>query len=250
MDFYVKSDIKNGIQEIEFYNEKANSFNSSMLADLTEIINKSASDNAIRAIILKGKGEKVFSAGASFDEMLWIEDFTQAKNFFLGFAKLISAMLQSPKFIVTAIYGKTIGGSVGITAASDYVVATSTAQFRLSEYSVGIGPFVIAPVIERKIGLSPLMEMTIETEYKDVNWALKKGLVNYICDSPQETLNYAKDLASKIAARNPLAMKELKNMFWEKADVDFSVMEKRAEKSANLLLNEYTKNFLYKFKSK
>lgn len=250
MDYYIHSNLNNGILEIEFFNRKANSFNSQMLIELTETINNAAFNDNIKVILLKSKGEKVFSAGASFDEMLEIDNFEKAKSFFLGFAKLIRAMTSIPKFIVTLILGKAIGGSVGIASASDYVIASANAEFRLSEYSVGIGPFVIAPVIEHKIGLSALMEMTIDTEYRDAKWALEKGLIHRLFDDNNSAYNFAQELCNKISQRNPAAVKELKEIFWEKEVNDHSIFEQRAEKSAKLLLNEFTKNFLKEFKSK
>jgi methylglutaconyl-CoA hydratase len=248
MDYSVSTNLKDSILVVEFYNRKANSLNSAMLEELAGIFNQAGKDETVLAIILRSKGDKVFSAGASFDEMLGIEDFETAKKFFLGFAKLIWSMLNCPKFIITIIQGKAIGGSVGVTAASDYVVATASAEFRLSEYSVGIGPFVIAPVIERKIGLSPLMEMTIDTEYRSSDWALKKGLVFNIQPDLAATEEFAFSLAGKITKRNPKAVEELKSIFWEQERTDFSIYEERAEKSAKLLLTKFTKQFLRDFK--
>lgn len=246
-DYSITTNIKNSILEIEFYNKKANSFNSLMLKELIEVFENSGKDNSILAIILKSKGEKVFSAGASFDEMLGIEEFRVAKEFFLGFARLIWSMVNCPKFIITIVQGKAIGGSVGITAASDYVIASANSEFRLSEYSVGIGPFVIAPVIEKKIGLAPLMEMTIDTEYKSSQWALEKGLVFNIQSGLDSANEFALNLAKKISQRNPKAVEELKSIFWENERKDFSIYESRAEKSAKLLLTDFTKNYLKEF---
>ena len=135
-----------------------------------------------------------------------------------------------------------------MTAASDYVIATDSSEFRLSEYSVGIGPFVIAPVIEKKIGLSPLMEMTIDTEYRSAQWALSKGLVFKLEKDFASATKSALELAQKITQRNPKAVEELKTIFWEKERTDFSIYEERAEKSAKLLLTDFTKNFLREFK--
>jgi methylglutaconyl-CoA hydratase len=246
-EYYVSTNIKESVLEIEFFNRRANSINSEMLKELSAAFDSAAKDDSVLAIVLKSKGEKVFASGASFDEMLGIEDFGVAKEFFLGFARLIWSMLNCPKFIITIIQGKAIGGSVGITAASDYVVATENAEFRLSEYSVGIGPFVIAPVIEKKIGLAPLMEMTIDTEYRSAQWALEKGLVFNIQKDLDSANEFAYSLAKKISQRNPKAVEELKSLFWEKERTDFSIYESRAEKSAKLLLTDFTKNFLKEF---
>lgn len=239
----------NGTLEIAFYNPKANSFTSNMLRELKTILNEASKDNSVRSILIRSGNDKLFSAGASFDEMLEINDFESAKQFFSGFANVISEMIKSPKIIVTLVEGKSIGGSVGLVAASDYVVATINAEFRLSEFSVGIGPFVIAPVIEQKIGQSALMEMTIDTEYKSAQWALSKGLVNKIIENT-EALEFVRNFCNSLNTRSPLASQFIKSTLWNWNREIFDTIFNNASISANLLLTQETKDFLNKFKSK
>lgn len=246
---YIKSQILENTLEIRFFNDKANSFTSSMLNDLHSILVSAKNDNNVKSILFLSDNPKLFSAGASFDEMLSIEDSDSAIKFFSGFAKVIKEMVNSNKLIITVVEGKAIGGSVGLVSASDYVVASPKAEFRLSEYSVGIGPFVIAPVIEKKIGKSPLMEMTIDTFYKSADWALARNLVNVVTESPTP-MEYAVNLCKQINQRSNSAMAELKSMFWEWGCWNTDIFMDRAHISAKLLLTEETKLFLKNFVNK
>lgn len=246
---YIKSQLIENTLEICFFNDKANSFTSSMLAQLANTLKEANSNSDVKSILLRSDNPKLFSAGASFDEMLSIEDNQSAIKFFSGFATVIKEMITSKKLIVTVVEGKSIGGSVGLVAASDYVIASPKAEFRLSEYSVGIGPFVIAPVIEKKIGKSPLMEMTIDTKYKSAEWALARNLVNVVTENPTP-METAIDLCYQINQRSNSAMAELKSMFWEWGCWNTDIFMDRAHISAKLLLTNETKDFLKDFKNK
>lgn len=235
---------------IEFSNEKSNSFDSEMLSTLIEILKLAKNNSEIQSVILMSGNPKLFSAGASFDEMIEIEEYEQAKDFFMNFGRVIWEMINLPKIIITLVDGKSIGGSVGLVSASDFVIATNRAEFRLSEYSIGIGPFVIAPAIEMKIGKSALMEMTIDTSYKNVEWAFRKGLVSRVFEDKESAWQSAIQLAEDLNIRNPVATAELKSIFWDLENLNFSIFEHRAEKTAKSLLTEYTKNFLKNFKKK
>lgn len=245
---YIKSQVLGNTFEICFYNDKANSFTTKMLTELHLELEKANSQPEIKSILLRSDNPKLFSAGASFNEMLAINDEQTAIQFFSGFAKVIKSMIRNNKLIITIVEGKSIGGSVGLVAASDYIVASPKAEFRLSEYSIGIGPFVIAPVIEKKIGKAPLMEMTIDTNYKSAEWALNHNLVNIVSENPSP-IEFAKDLCAKINQRSSKAMVELKSMFWEWDQWNIDIFDERAKISAKLLLTEETKEFLKAFKN-
>ena len=166
MEAYVKSTIENGIGTIEFFHPQSNSMPSSQLKNLVEEINNLGKNDNAKVIILKSAGEKAFCAGASFDELISIKDFETGKTFFSGFANVINAMRKSPKLIIARIHGKAVGGGVGIACAADYTFATESASVKLSELAVGIGPFVIGPVVERKIGTSSFEQLAINaTEF-------------------------------------------------------------------------------------
>ena len=250
MDGSVTLSISDNIGTIEFHHPKSNSLPKSLLHKLAETISNAGNDSNIAVIILKSSGEGAFCAGASFDELMAINNLEQAKEFFSGFAKVIMAMKNCPKFIITRVHGKTVGGGVGVVAASDYAIASELASIKLSELSIGIGPFVIAPVVQRKIGVSALSTLSINaSEWKSAEWALEKGLYNEVVEL-DNTLDVAiQKLAKQLSSSNPKAMKEMKEMLWEDTNNLEQVLLKRAEISGKLSLSEFTRNFLETFKS-
>ncbi len=246
----VSASLINGVATITFMHPKSNSLPSRTLKDLTEAINKYAADKNARVIILRSEGEKVFCAGASFDELKQIKDFKTGKEFFMAFARLILAMRNCPKFIVSRVQGKAVGGGVGIIAASDYAIASSEASVRLSELMLGLGPFVVGPVIERKIGKNDFITMSIDAEWHDAFWAKQSGLFTKVFRNLHDLDEAVSSLAKKIAASNPDAIKQMKKVFWEGTENWEELLEKRAEVSGELVLSEYTKNYIQAFKEK
>ncbi len=249
--YYIKSDIQSSIATIEFHHPKSNSFPSTQLHELIRMIDDLGRNDEVKIIILKSEGEKVFSAGASFDELLTIDEFSKGKKFFLGFANVILAMRRCPKFIVGCITGKVVGGGVGLASACDYALADQNASARLSELSIGIGPFVIEPAITRKIGITAFSEMTMNpTEWKSPEWLKEKGIYNHIfadartCE--EETMIFARNLS----VYSLEAMRDLKSIFWQGTEHLPQLMEERAEMSGRLVLSDFTKETLLKFKSK
>ncbi len=251
MDQYINYTIENQIAHIEFYQEKSNSFPSSQLEKLIEIFDELAQNDEVKIITLKSKGDQVFSAGASFDELLTIEDFDTGKKFFSGFARVILAMKSCPKFIVGCITGKVVGGGVGLVAACDYAIADETAALRLSELSIGIGPFVIEPAITRKIGLNAFTEMTLNpVEWKDVHWAKEKGFYSEVVSNEEKCIERVLDFSNQLSKYSLEAMKNLKKIFWKDTEHWQEEMQERAAMSGELVLSDFTKQTLNKFKSK
>ena len=154
--------IQNKIATVEFSHPASNSFPSELLSRLAKAFNELSLQEEVHVIILKSEGERAFCAGASFDELVAIESLSDGKNFFLGFANVINAMRTCKKPIIGRVQGKTVGGGVGLAAACDCVYATDKAAIKLSELTIGIGPFVIAPAVERKMGLAALSELTLD----------------------------------------------------------------------------------------
>jgi methylglutaconyl-CoA hydratase len=221
-----------------------------LLKELSECITTAGSNTDVRVIILESEGEKAFCAGASFDELASIEDFQTGVEFFSGFANVINAIRKANVLVIGRIQGRVVGGGLGLVAACDYSLAHKSASVRLSEYSLGIGPFVIAPAVERKIGKSALAQMTIDTEWYDAEWAYQKGLFNKLFDELEILDNTLNELAYKISSLSPEASKELKLLFWEGTSDWDSLLIEKARISGRLVLGEYTKNFINRFKSK
>ncbi|MGK0414059.1 MAG: methylglutaconyl-CoA hydratase [Polaribacter sp.] len=245
------TNIQGNIATIEFGHPASNSFPSELLERLTKEFNLISKNNTVSVIILKSEGEKAFCAGASFDELVAVSNLEEGKQFFAGFANVINAMRTCGKIIVGRVQGKTVGGGVGLAAACDYVLATQQAAIKLSEFTIGIGPFVIEPAVKRKIGLAALSELTLEaTAWKNGYWAKEKGLYAKVFETIKELDEEVAILASKLASYNPSALAEMKKVLWENTGHWDQLLLERAKISGELVLSEFTKKALAKFSKK
>lgn len=247
----IKLTTENNIGTIEFHHPKGNSLPSKLLRELAEKITQVGRDDDIHVIVLRSKGEGAFCAGASFDELMEIDTFEKGKKFFMGFALVLNAMRECPKLIVVRVQGKTVGGGVGIAAAGDYTIAHKSASVKLSELALGIGPFVVGPAVERKIDDSAFSTLAVDARsWYDAEWCYNRGLFAKVTDTFDELDEAVYKLASSLAESSPQAMKELKTMLWQGTDHWYSLLEKRAAISGQLILSEYAKNFINDFKKK
>ena len=241
--------VKKGLLEIEFFHPKHNALPSNLLQELASSIDRAGTDDEVQVIILKSAGDRTFCAGASFNELVAISDFVAGKRFFMGFANVINACRKCPKMIIGRVHGKAVGGGVGLAAAADYCLATKYAGIKLSELNIGIGPFVIAPVVERKIGLSATSQLTIGfNEFQPAQWAMEKGLYAGVFESSDELDAAVTDTADSLLATNPEARSLLKGVFWEGCEHWDDLLEKRAEMSGRLILSDSTKRALAKYR--
>ena len=247
---FVNYDIRDKVGIITFYHPKSNSLPSDVLKELANKIKIAGEDDNINIIVLRSEGDKSFCAGASFDELLRIETLEQGREFFLGFARVILEMKNAPKFILTRVQGKAVGGGVGLIAASDYALAYKDASVKLSEYAVGLGPNVIGPAVERKIGKAAFSQMSIDFEWYNSTWAMNKGLYANVYYTISDLDEAVVKLAQKLADASPIAAKELKKIFWEGTDNWEQLLEQRAEISGRLVMSDYTKNYINQFKNK
>ena len=251
MKKYVKLNIENGIGTIEFFHQQSNSLPAHILAELSTTITKAGKDDNIKVIILKSAGERAFCAGASFDELVAIDTPENGQQFFSGFANVINAARKCPKFIIGRVQGKAVGGGVGMASATDYCFATKFSAVKLSELAIGIGPFVVGPAVERKVGTSAFSSMTINaTKWFDASWAREKGLYTEVFDSAEEMDVEIEKLATTLSNSNPQAMEGLKKIMWEGTEHWDKLLMERAANSGKLVLSDFTKNAIEKFKSK
>jgi methylglutaconyl-CoA hydratase len=250
-DGSVYTSIVHKIATIEFGHTASNSLPSILLDRLTNELQKISENEAVSVIILKSEGEKAFCAGASFDELITIDTLEEGKKFFSGFANVINAMKTCSKLIIGSVQGKAVGGGVGLAAACDYVLATEAASIKLSELTIGIGPFVIAPAVERKIGLAGFSELTLAaTEWKNAYWAKEKGLFAKVFKTHEELTKETQNLAEKLASYNPQALAEIKKTLWKGTENWNNLLTERAAISGELVVSEFTKKAVLKFKSK
>ena len=248
---YVRSETHKGITTIEFSNSQSNSLPAKILHDLAVAIKHAGQDPDTIVVILRSTGEKAFCAGASFEELVAIKNEKEGLAFFSGFAEVINAMRLCPKFIIGRIHGKCVGGGVGLVASVDYAIATEAAEVRLSELAIGIGPFVVGPAIERKIGISAFSQLSIDAaHWRNADWARRKGLFAELHSTTEEMDESIHRLSHTLSHSNPEAMAEMKKLFWKGTEHWDHLLIERAKISGRLVLSDFTRDEIGKFKNK
>ena len=246
---YVKTERHNGVMTVEFHHPKSNSLPGALLEAITHEIHSCGHDHDTHVIVLRSAGDRAFCAGASFDELLAIQNAEQGLNFFSGFAHLINEMRKCPKFIIVRIQGRCVGGGVGIAAAADYAIAANGADVKLSELAIGIGPFVVGPAVERKIGLANFSSLAIDASmWRDAEWARRRGLYaelhNQITDMDESIIR----LSNQLAHYSPEAMTAIKQSLWKGTEHWDQLLLERAALSGKLILTPFARKTLEKLK--
>jgi methylglutaconyl-CoA hydratase len=237
MTEYIKTEIKNSYAIIEFFHPSHNSLHSGLLNDLKLAIEKLEGEDLVKCILLKSGGERTFCAGANFDEMKAINNMETGEHFFSGFGGVINAMKNSSKLIIGRVQGKAVGGGVGLISACDIAFSTKFASIRLSELSIGIGPFVIAPAVERKLGLAGLTDLTLHPlEWKDAYWAKQNGMYSKVFETTEHLDDYVNNYMDEICSYSKKAIIETKKMLWHNTENWDEIMTERAKVSGKLVL--------------
>ena len=236
---FVRVEKLGGIGRVTFGHPKSNSLPSSVLRDLAAQIVAMGADRAVKVIVLASDGEGAFCAGASFDELKQISNAAEGEEFFMGFARVILALRSCPQLVIARVQGKAVGGGVGLIAAADYAIAVSSASVKLSELAVGIGPFVIGPAVQRKIGLGAFGALAIDTEWRDAAWARAHGLYAMTVESVKELDTAVDQLAGALMGRSSAAMERLKGVLWEGTDGWDKLLKERAAASGSLIVGAF-----------
>ena len=241
--------INQGLATLTFGHPSGNSFPSELLQRLVQELNALSVNDQVKVIVLKSEGDKIFCSGASFDELLNITNEQQGLAFFSGFAHVINAVRKCSKIIVGSVQGKAVGGGVGLIAACDYVMATEQASIKLSEISIGIGPFVIQPAIERKAGKAAFSHLCLSPqEWKNAYWAEKNGLYAKVFETQKELEKEVDLYTHQLASYAAEALSEIKKTLWEGTEDWEDLLIERAKISGKLVLSENTKKALQQFK--
>ena len=243
--------VENGIARLTFSHPAHNSMPSDLLAAVVNNLDALSEEETVKVIIFQSGGERTFCAGASFDELLAIENLEQGKAFFSGFASVINAMRRNRKLIIGRAQGKAVGGGVGLLAACDYCLATKFASVKLSELTIGIGPFVILPAVERKIGLANASQLSIDARnWYDSQWAKEAGLFQGVYDDANKLDEAVNTLAESLASYSSDAAAQLKMALWQGTDHWDELLAQRAETSGRLVLGEAARHALAAIKNR
>jgi methylglutaconyl-CoA hydratase len=248
---YVKSSVQHGLCSIEFFHPQSNSLPSALLQELAAAIREAGTNLACRLILLRSQGQKAFCAGASFDELSQLNNEQEGLQFFSGFAEVINAMRTCGKIIVGRIHGKCVGGGVGLAAAVDYALATEDAAVKLSELAVGIGPFVVGPAVERKIGLSAFSQLALDaTGWRNANWAHERGLFAELYADTIGLDEGVNRLVTQLLNSSEEALRALKIVFWKNTEHWDQLLIERAAISGKLILSEASRKAIESFKKR
>lgn len=249
MEGFVNAEVADGICTVTFFHPASNSLPGSILSKLAKTIHTAGADKDTRVIVLKSSGERAFCAGASFDELLALKNESEGLEFFSGFANVINAIRTCPKFVIGRVQGKAVGGGVGLAASVDHCFATKHASVKLSELAIGIGPFVVGPAIERKVGTSGFSQLSIDaTSWKTASWAAQYGLYADVFDNTEEMDGAVNRLATQLASSSPEAMQELKKVLWKDTDDWDDTLKALAQISGRLILGDFSKQAINSFK--
>jgi methylglutaconyl-CoA hydratase len=243
----VAVELRDAIGIVRFGHPKSNSLPGALLGKLADEIGRIAANSGIKVIVLRSEGTGAFCAGASFDELKSVTDAGSGREFFSGFAKVILAMVRAPQFIIVRVQGRVTGGGVGLVAASDYSIAVRDASFKLSELALGIGPFVIGPVVERRIGRGPFQAMSIDADWRDASWGERHGLYARVVDDSKALDEAIDKLLGFLSGANPEAIRQLKHAFWNDVDAWPELLERRAAISGALALGTHTRAAIEQF---
>ncbi len=244
----ISSSEKNKIGYIEFYHPAHNSLPGNLLSELENAIDAQSKDQNLSITVIKSRGDRTFCAGASFTELASIENIEDGKKFFMGFANVINAIRRSSNIVIMLVQGKTVGGGVGLASAADYCLATKYASIRLSELAVGIGPFVIGPAVERKLGNSAFTKMSLTPDvWQTADWAKQQGIYHECFDSNEEMQTFLSGFTETLSSYNPAALEKLKRVFWEGTEHWDELLSKRAAISGELVLTKASKDAINSF---
>lgn len=249
-DGYVKHTVAEGIATVTFHHPKSNSLPGHVLRELADAITRMGADPAVRVIVLRSDGDKAFCAGASFDELLTIDTPAKGLAFFSGFAQVINAIRTAPCLVIGRVHGKSVGGGVGLAAACDVSYAHGSASARLSELAIGIGPFVVGPAVERKVGTGAFGFMSFTpAAWRDAEWCRRHGLYQAVFATVEELDRAVDAHARELAAYSPDAMRELKRVLWRGTEDWDVLLAERAATSGRLILSEFAVNAINRFKA-
>lgn len=242
MDGNVQLEKNKKIGRIKFFHPKGNSLPSNLLDELVQAFEKSEKDPDIRVIVLESKGNS-FCAGASLKELKKLKNIDETTSFFMGFADLLNTIRKMSKFVLAKVHGKVVGGGVGLVAVCDYAFATNAALIKLSELSIGLGPYVIEPAVSRKIGTTAFTQLSLDSaEWKSAQWGLENGLYAK-CVTDKKALDQTViNNAERLSNYDQQSLRHLRKLHWKDTNNWESLLPKNAKITAKLALSDFTQN--------
>jgi enoyl-CoA hydratase len=186
--------------------EQRNALNAELLSALVDTMKSARDDEAVRAVVLTGAGEKVFCAGADlggFAADAPLVDKHFASDLFLEFFRL---MPRLGKPSLCAANGHVLAGGIGLALSCDLLIAKEGARFGTPEINVGAFPYMIMSIIYRNVPRKKVNEMMLLGEQISAEQAVEFGLANKVV--PADQFDAAvEDWAGKLASKSPVLMR-------------------------------------------
>ncbi|HLF11718.1 MAG TPA: enoyl-CoA hydratase/isomerase family protein [Gammaproteobacteria bacterium] len=213
--------VESGVGIVELNNPPANAYTLESLKQLDETIVKARFDTGVHVLVVRGAGEKFFSAGADIN-MLSRESNEFRNHFALFGHETLARLENTPKLVIAAINGHCVGGGLEIAMACDIRIAADDAKLSTAFTRIGMHPGMAATyLLTRLVGTARAAELFFTAKAIDAAEAARIGLVNRTVPGDR-LLAEAQALASEIAANAPIAIGMVKRAIYlaERADLD------------------------------
>jgi len=176
--------VKNGVAWIELTDPPANTYTYEMMRDLDDAILQARFDEAVHVVVLRGAGEKFFCAGANINMLKTVNPVFKY-YFCLHANETLNRFEQTPKLVIAALNGHTVGGGLEIAMAADLRIARKGAgKIGLPEVSLGVLPGTGGTQrLARLINKATAIELMVTGETFDFERAQSLGIVNQIWET-------------------------------------------------------------------
>ncbi|MDS1137736.1 enoyl-CoA hydratase-related protein [Nitratireductor indicus] len=190
--------------------EARNAFNTRMAEELVALFEGFRLDPVEpRCIVLTGAGDRAFCAGGDLKERRGMSD-DQWRRQHLVFERMARAVIFCPVPVIAAVNGAAFGGGCELAGACDFIYASQTARFALTEVTLGIIPGAGGTqTLPRAVGTRRAKEIIFTGEPFDAQAALEWGFANRVC-APDTLLPEAIATATRIAANAPISIRQAK----------------------------------------
>jgi enoyl-CoA hydratase len=220
----VTLEVKNSVAWITINRPQAlNALNGAVLTRLNAVlddVDRMISRIEVRAVVLKGAGEKAFVAGADIKEMQGLSS-DQARSFAEKGQKTFRRLEILGVPVIAAVHGFALGGGCELALACDFIYATPQAKFGLPEVSLGLIPgFGGTQRLARAVGVQMARELTFTGKMIAADEALARGLVNKVVPDAATLWGEVEKTCETILSRGPIAIREAKRVLLEGVPMD------------------------------
>lgn len=220
-----------------------NAINHAFVQELGDALTQAEADSACRLIILQGK-EGFFCTGMDFHEAAQSASAGEALagEAYIG---LLRRLANSPKIVVSKVEGTVLAGGIGLVAASDIVVASSSSSFGLPEALWGLLPACVTPYLIRRVGFQHAYRLTLTTDNITAEEAARICLVDIISDKPNDAIRRLLLRVSRVTDETTVDVKQyFRNMWIINSEMERTAVSKLNELIGSSRVQENIRNYV------